>query len=73
MTGAIELEPTANSTDRNLAVGFLHPTHLEGRAHSNLTKKRKKVYKNSSDARSHGTSEIGVQEDSRWKDEGGKR
>lgn len=40
MTRAIELEPTANSTDRNLAVGILHPTHLEGRAHSNLTKKR---------------------------------
>jgi hypothetical protein len=39
MTRAIELEPAANSTDRNLAVGILHPTHLESRAHSNLTKK----------------------------------
>lgn len=47
MTRTLKLEPTSNRTGRNLAVGLVHPTHLEDWVDNDyVTKRYSKIEQN---------------------------
>jgi hypothetical protein len=47
MTRTLKLEPTSNRTGRNLAIGLVHPTHLEDWVDNDyVTKRYSKIEQN---------------------------